>query len=79
MNDPRELTTLTGLDGLNEPAWRKSSFSGPQGGECVEVAKAGANVLVRDSKHPEGTRLALSPSAWSAFLTGIRKGEFDLA
>ena len=49
-------------------AWRKYSYSGAQGGECVEVALAPASVAVRDSKHPDGPRLAVGPAAWTAFL-----------
>jgi hypothetical protein len=33
-------------------AWRKSSYSGSNGGTCVEVAAVGPAVAVRDSKHP---------------------------
>lgn len=65
----------TGLAGLT---WRKSSFSGPQGGECVEVATTADSALVRDSKRPHGGRLTVAAGAWDAFLAGIRKGEFDL-
>lgn len=39
-------------------AWRKSSYSGSNGGACVEVATAGPSVAVRDSNHPEGPLLA---------------------
>jgi hypothetical protein len=62
----------------NRAQWRKSSYSNSQGGDCVEVAMTGASVLVRDSKAPESGRLALSPGAWDAFLTGVRNGEFDV-
>ena len=59
--------------------WRKSSFSGGQGGDCVEVAdlwKGGR--AVRDSKDPDGPNLFFTVSEWAAFLHGIRNGEFDL-
>ncbi|MGW5613086.1 DUF397 domain-containing protein [Streptomyces sp. NPDC003877] len=51
-----------------EPAWFKSSYSGSEGDNCVEVAVDRA-IHVRDSKQQEGGQLALSPTAWSAFLT----------
>ncbi len=34
-------------------AWRKSSYSGSNGGNCVEVAaRSGNSLAVRDSKNP---------------------------
>jgi Domain of unknown function (DUF397) len=50
--------------------WRTSSYSG-SGGTCVEVAPAAQRVLVRDSKDPHGPALAVSPSAWRAFLATV--------
>jgi hypothetical protein len=58
--------------------WRKSSYSGPQGGNCFEVAMTGGHVLIRDSKHPHGARIAFAPREWAEFLAGIQAGEFDL-
>ncbi|WP_245663539.1 DUF397 domain-containing protein [Nocardia inohanensis] len=59
-----------------EPTWRTSSYSGPNGGECVEVAFDTDRVLVRDTKfrrdpanaHAAQPMLAVSPAAWDAFL-----------
>lgn len=51
-------------------AWRKSSRC--QNGECVEMAAPGP-VLVRDSKNPDGPRLAFTPAAWRAFLESLRR------
>ncbi|MFF2354795.1 DUF397 domain-containing protein [Kitasatospora sp. NPDC058115] len=48
--------------------WFKSSYSGPDGGECVEVAEATSTVLVRDSKDKSGPHLTFSPEAWEAFV-----------
>ncbi|MFF5017750.1 DUF397 domain-containing protein [Streptomyces sp. NPDC001165] len=54
---------------LSELAWFKSSYSGGTNGEsCVEIATTPGTIHVRDSKHTEGPRLALSPSAWGVFL-----------
>ena len=50
-------------------AWFKSSYSGNEGGECVEVASTAEAVLVRDSKDKEGPRLAFGRAEWSEFLT----------
>ncbi|GAA1664609.1 hypothetical protein GCM10009765_12700 [Fodinicola feengrottensis] len=50
--------------------WRKSTRSGNNGGECVEVASTAASqVLVRDTKQQDkGPMLAFSASAWREFL-----------
>ena len=54
-----------------ESNWRKSSYSGSNGGECVEVATADA-VLVRDTADSNGPVLTFTPDAWRAFTTAIR-------
>jgi len=43
-------------------AWRKSSYSGDNGGACVEVGITGPAIAVRDSKHPDGPPSSLRPS-----------------
>ncbi|MGW3986478.1 DUF397 domain-containing protein [Streptomyces sp. NPDC004830] len=49
--------------------WRKSSYSGDQGGQCVEVAETPeAAVAVRDSKNPHGPVLTLRPAAFTMFV-----------
>jgi hypothetical protein len=48
--------------------WRKSSRSGGEGGECVEIAACPHAIHLRDSKNPTGPHLTLSPTTWSAFL-----------
>ncbi|MFF5716997.1 DUF397 domain-containing protein [Streptomyces buecherae] len=62
-----------------DPRWTKSSYSN-NGGECVEVAANLApygTVPVRDSKNPNGPALAFDTSAWSAFVAGVKVGDFD--
>ncbi|UXY23049.1 DUF397 domain-containing protein [Streptomyces cynarae] len=53
-----------------ELAWRKSTYSSGEGGECVEVAVAGCAVYVRDSKRAVegGPVLRVGPAAWAALL-----------
>lgn len=59
-------------------SWRKSSYSGPTGGNCVEVAHLpGSRVAVRDSWHPAGPALVFTAQEWDAFLASARDGEFD--
>jgi hypothetical protein len=52
---------------VTSAAWRKSSYSGDNGGNCVEVGTAGRAVAIRDSKDPKGPRLAFAADAWRAF------------
>ncbi|HUC24133.1 MAG TPA: DUF397 domain-containing protein [Streptosporangiaceae bacterium] len=59
-------------------AWRKSSFSIPQGA-CVEVGSAADSVAVRDSVAPAGPTLRWSSSAWRAFTAAIRARVLDVA
>lgn len=59
--------------------WRKSSYSGNGGGNCVEVASnLPGTVAVRDSKDPDGPNLAVTQRAWSEFVQSIKQGEFGL-
>ena len=53
-------------------AWRTSSYSGDNGGACVEVGTTGLAVAVRDSKHPDGTQLAFTPATWQAFTDQLK-------
>ncbi|SCL29251.1 protein of unknown function [Micromonospora nigra] len=58
---------------LTDATWRKSTRSGNNGGDCVEVADNLPGVVgVRDSKDPTGPALAFRPSAWKAFVTQVR-------
>ena len=65
---------------LVQAEWRKSSYSNGNGGACVEVARnvPGA-VAVRDSKDPEGPKLAFAPAQWRVFTAYVKAGHFDLA
>jgi hypothetical protein len=60
--------------------WRKSSRSGDNGGQCVEVAFVSGAVGVRDSKDREqGPVLAFTPREWAAFVADTVDGEFNRA
>lgn len=58
---------------MDNPNWRKSSYSGGNGAECVEVGQThhGA-VLVRDTKSRQAGHLALTADEWRAFVVGIK-------
>jgi Domain of unknown function (DUF397) len=52
--------------------WRKSSYSGNNGGDCVEVGRQETGVLVRDTKDREGSLLRFTPAAWRLFATQLK-------
>ncbi|MFE4054328.1 DUF397 domain-containing protein [Streptomyces sp. YIM B13518] len=62
MKAAESRTLATELD------WVRSSYSGAEGGQCVEVAAVPGAVLVRDSKCPAGARLAFGPRVWAGFV-----------
>jgi hypothetical protein len=47
-------------------------------GACGEVAYFGGEVLIRNSRDPEGPVVRLTPAEWSAFAAGVKAGEFDV-
>lgn len=53
---------------LGTASWRKSSYSGTSGGDCVEVADLAPHIAVRDSKNPDGPVLTRTPGAFAAFV-----------
>ena len=58
---------------LTRADWRKASYSGDNGGNCVEVARnLPAVVAVRDSKDPAGPALVFTPSEWATFTAAIK-------
>jgi hypothetical protein len=54
--------------------WFKSSYSGDEGGNCIEVALQPTAVHIRDSKTPTTPHLTVTPTAWTAFLKVPRSG-----
>lgn len=63
---------------LSRAVWRKSSQSGPNCDNCVEVAHVDQAWLMRDSKDPQGPVLVFTQGEWDAFVGGAKDGEFDL-
>ena len=55
-------------------SWRKSSYSGGNGGECIEVGGHAASVLVRDTKDRQGPMLTFTPEAWRRFAGQLKAG-----
>jgi hypothetical protein len=58
---------------LTRAQWRKSRYSGSNGGNCVEVAANLPGVVaVRDSKDPQGPALVFTREEWLAFLSVVK-------
>lgn len=63
---------------MGKMTWHKSSYSnGNGGGTCVEVARLDARRAVRDSKDPAGPMHVFDSDSWTAFVAGVKRGEFD--
>ncbi|MGA5497313.1 DUF397 domain-containing protein [Streptomyces cinereoruber] len=64
---------------LSDVAWRKSSYSNPDGGACVEVSDdfAPLAVPVRDSKTPHGPALVFPAGGWSSFVKAVKGGRLN--
>jgi Domain of unknown function (DUF397) len=60
-----------------ELTWHKASRSNA-GNDCVEIARAPAGYLIRDSKNPSGRRLALGNGTWAALIDDINTGKYEL-
>jgi len=64
---------------LTRAEWHKSTCSGDNGGNCVEVARNLPNVVaVRDSKNPHGPALTVESAGWRAFIADVKTGRHDL-
>ena len=51
--------------------WRKSSYSDSGSNQCVEVGVAPGVIGVRDTKNRDAGQLAVSRTAWAAFVRGV--------
>ncbi|GHF24879.1 DUF397 domain-containing protein [Streptomyces griseoluteus] len=69
MNKPT-LPNASSLQG-----WRKSTYSGNEGGSCIEVLDGyPTGIPVRDSKAPQGPALIFSSTGWTSFVSAIKDG-----
>jgi len=67
---------VTGSD-LSVTLWRTSSFSG-NNGTCVEVATLpDGHIAVRNSNHPDEGIVLFTRAEMSAWISGVKAGEFD--
>ena len=58
--------------GLTSVSWRKSSYSGGNGGNCIQVAGLPGTIAVRDSKDPDGPALLFTAAEWAAFTARVK-------
>ena len=56
---------------LSRTRWRRSSHSGSNG-NCIEVARTGARIAVRDSRDPGGPALTFGPQQWKTFTAAVK-------
>jgi len=52
--------------------WRKATYSGDNGGNCVEVASASGLVMIRDTTNRDGVTLSATPAAWRRLVATAR-------
>ncbi|NKY96617.1 DUF397 domain-containing protein [Nocardiopsis alborubida] len=62
----RESTSDAGVD------WKKSSYSGSSGGNCVET-REGKRCAVRDTAYRSLGALEVSGGEWNAVLVSLKK------
>jgi Domain of unknown function (DUF397) len=60
------------METVDSAPWRKSSYSGTNGGDCVEAADMGGRVLVRDTTDRGGVVLRVPLDAWCRFTGTLR-------
>ncbi|MGP4024648.1 DUF397 domain-containing protein [Actinomadura sp. 3N407] len=58
---------------LTRAVWRKSSYTGPNGGDCVELTSVPGTVAVRDSKDPDGPKLLVRRQVFAALLSDLKR------
>ncbi|WP_231329681.1 DUF397 domain-containing protein [Actinomadura graeca] len=57
---------------MGKVVWRKSAWSGENGGACVELASVRGVIAIRDSRNPDGPKIHISRGDFLVF-TGILK------
>ena len=63
---------------MENVTWRKSSYSGNGGMECVELARTAAGeIATRDSKAPNDGMLRFKPQTFRSFVAEVKHGNYD--
>jgi hypothetical protein len=60
------------MDQLESRTWRKSSYSGSNGGNCIEISAAPGAIAVRDSNDPHGPVLTFDSQDWRRFADQVK-------
>jgi hypothetical protein len=60
------------METIDSAPWRKSSYSGTNGGSCVETADMDGHILVRDTTNRGGLVLSISLEAWHRFVDTLK-------
>jgi Domain of unknown function (DUF397) len=62
------------MDRVDDATWRKSTYSGSGGSDCVEAGVAGrGRVLVRDTADRAGAMLVFPAAAWDTFTASLKR------
>jgi len=61
------------MEGSDAASWRKSSYSGNNGGNCVEAGSIPGRVLVRDTQDRAGAVLEFSTPTWQVFAQQVKQ------
>jgi hypothetical protein len=69
---PDQESGRPAMDQLTSATWRTSSYSGDNGGDCIQVTTTAPAIAVRDSKNPAGPQLAFTAEAWTAFTRQLK-------
>jgi hypothetical protein len=60
------------MERIDRPRWRKSTYSGSNGGDCIEAADHDGRVLVRDSTDRQGPVIRFSSAAWRDLVAEVK-------
>jgi hypothetical protein len=61
------------MEAIDSTTWRKSTYSGTNGGGCVEAGTAEQGlVLVRDTTNRSAAVLTVSVEAWQRFTSSLK-------
>jgi hypothetical protein len=61
------------MEAIDGATWRKSSYSGTNGGGCVEAGVAGqGRMVVRDTTNRSGPVLNITAETWQTFISSLK-------